>query len=318
MQHNKVIHIVLYFIIYLGGKQAYSQSVYARVEGKVIDNAGKGISNSKISLISLTDTSVYYCTSETDGKFSIYSIKSYGRYLITVDHIGFAKFVKVIDFTSQYNNIGKLIMIDSAVFMQEIIISNKRKAFIKNKDTIEYDAKYFKTNADMDAIYLLNKMPGFDISGKIKIDGDSAKVAINGILYFGDDPRKILGLIPAGVIEKIQVYNDSTKDGTTANFFERNKIINIVTKKNYFSVPKGKVYGGLGHNLFYLLGGNVFLQNEKLQISANGAINKGQIPFNKSFDATSQFESSGIPIAKDFNANLKYQLSKKTTFSFYY
>ena len=97
----------------------------------------------------------------------------------------------------------------------------------------------------MDAIYFISKLPGIDLKNRIA-NGDSIrKVMINGIIIFNENPEKLLTQIPAGVIERVQVFNDTLDaQGMGIKRSTQSKVINVKTTDDYFVNFKGKLFAG--------------------------------------------------------------------------
>ncbi len=255
--------LVMLFVLFWSEMSAQT----IQMEGRIVNSkSGISLSNCAIELMSLQDTSYYNSESGLDGKFRVYNIKQFGKYMLMIHQNGYAKYLKVITLTDRMNDLGKIKMIDSVTLLKETIIKAQRNNLTIKGDTLEYNAKSFKTNPDMDAVYFLNKLPGVDMSGNMRVDGDSvSKVLINGLICFGEKPKQMLENLPASVIEKIQIYDDLTEEERrdSVHKITNTKVINIVTAQNYFSKPSGKVFAAYSNNDLYLAGGNILSQKRR-------------------------------------------------------
>ncbi|HRF16610.1 MAG TPA: carboxypeptidase-like regulatory domain-containing protein, partial [Chitinophagaceae bacterium] len=92
-------------IVVLGTFILYSFSANSqKLSGIVIDEQGKGLDKTTISLLRTKDSSVIkFSTTGNDGKFSIEATQ--GRYLISASHIGYTTY-----YSSQFELNGELLL----------------------------------------------------------------------------------------------------------------------------------------------------------------------------------------------------------------
>src|SRR2546425_325566 len=88
------------------------------------------------------------------------------------------------------------------------------KGLITEKDTLEFNPAYYKTQEHAMMETLLKKLPGVQIDrdGTIKVNGEAVKkVLVDGKTFFGDDPTLATRNLPADMIDKVQLI-DSKSD----------------------------------------------------------------------------------------------------------
>lgn len=307
----RFFHLFILMICCGSLMQAQSYSI----EGKVVDaRTGFKLSQCRVELMSLVDTTYLNTQTTLYGNFQFYDIQNPGKYLLVVSQVGYARFAKTILIQDRYQKLEPIRMVDSTYMLKETTIKNKKNALIQKGDTLEMNAKQYRTTPDMDAIYFLNKIPGIQMDGNITVQGDSvSKVQINGMLCYGDNPRLLLQSLPASIIEKIQVFDDipegKLRDSTKKN--NQPKVMNIVTSKDYFSKPRTKLSGGYATGNLFFADANIVSQRKEEMITLNGTINKGRIKTGDYFDASSQFQSSGLPLDQDISFSLQKKINSK-------
>jgi hypothetical protein len=130
---------------------------------------------------------------------------------------------------------------------------------------------------DASAEDLIEKMPGVVVEdGKVQAQGEDIKeVLVDGKPFFGNDPTAALRNLPAEVIDKIQVFDQTSQQAQFSGFDdgETSKTINIITKVDRRNGQFGKVYGGYGTDDRYQAGGNASLFDGNRRISIIGQSN---------------------------------------------
>jgi|GEM_PF-3738879 len=310
----KFPYLIILGVTLLLCKKTHSQ-VYSIVKGNAVDAQTKEkIAFAKVKLVSLTDTSIYKTQANSEGQFSIPSIKEIGPFMVVVDAFTYSTFVKKFEINKSIVVLKDLRLIKKSSLLKSVKIKNKRKPFSVKGDTIVYDAKYFKMNADMDALYLLNKMPGINTKDQLTVDGDSvSQIQINGIVSYNENYRELLSTIPANIIKKVLLFDDTETSANNQMSNRTTKVINLITLKDHYSTPKGSLYAGYGTKNLFVVGGNMRTQNKSGLISINGKINKGPIKTGSYYEPESQFTSNGIPTTGNLNFYLRKKIDKKNT-----
>jgi hypothetical protein len=245
------------------------------VTGKVYDAREKApLSGAHITLTHFRDeTRSYHAVTDLNGIFNIKLPQ--GRYTMSTSFVGYQTLLfgeeQAVRAMSEVNDLGVLYLAEGA-FLDEVEIAGYRSAARLRGDTLDFDAQAFKVNPDASAEDLVRRMPGITVvDGKVSAQGeDVKKVLVDGREFFGDDPSIALRNLPAGVIERIEVYDRMSDQSELTGFDdgERSKTINIVTRLDSRSGQFGRFYSGYGADERYQLGlaTNIFTENRRISI----------------------------------------------------
>ncbi len=297
--------ILLPLLLLCRPSTAAAQNIF--LKGRLLDaRTSLPVAGATVEILSLEDTITYRRTTVLDGTFLINPIRSIGRYALLAQKTGYADYLKVIQIKNLVEDLGNIAMVDSARLLKETIVKAKRSAFTVKGDTVEYSSSYYKTIPDMDAVYLLSKMPGIDVIN-MKANGDSVSgIAINGLVIFGSRPQQILAQLPAGLVERVQVYTDSA-----AGPGARTKIINVKTADGALRRPTGNALAGAGPGGVATAGANAIRQVGGAQSSAELRVARGGIRNAAYYDPSLLYESVGFPLDGSFSLNLTQPLSPR-------
>jgi hypothetical protein len=205
-----------------------------------------------------------------------------GAYTLVVERLAYTPFRKPITVSSASADtmrLGVLRLQSSAVKTQEIEVSERAARVEVKGDTLEYNAKAFKTDKNAAAEDLIRKLPGIEVeNGTVKAQGENVRrVLVDGKPFFGDDPTAVLKNLPAEIIDRIQVSDQMSDQAQFTRFDDgdRTKTLNIVTRADKRNGQFGKLYGGYGSNTDrfesrYTAGGNVNFFNGDRRISLIG------------------------------------------------
>ncbi len=248
------------------------------IEGQIIGKKNKSpLIGVVVSLVNLNDSFTRKNSlTDSEGKFKIYNLK-YGTYGLSASYIGFEKLTTIIKIYSAVEKIGVFKMTENLNQLKDVNITESVIRSQIKGDTVEYNAKAFKTNPDANVQDLITKMPGITLdNGTLKAQGEAVqRVTVDGKEFFGDDVALALKNLPAEVIEKIQVFDKQSDQSQFTGFNDGNtqKSINIVTKAGKANGKFGRLYAGPGTDDKYTAGGNINLFRGKQRISILGLSN---------------------------------------------
>ena len=248
------------------------------IEGQMISKKNKSpLIGVVVTLVNLNDSFTRKNSlTDSEGKFKIYNLK-YGTYNLSASYIGFEKLTSIIKINSPIEKIGVFKMTENLNQLKDVNITESVIRSQLKGDTIEYNAKAFKTNPDANVQDLITKMPGITLdNGTVKAQGETVqRVTVDGKEFFGDDVALALKNLPAEVIEKIQVFDKQSDQAQFTGFNDGNtqKSINIVTKVGRANGKFGRLYAGPGTDDKYTAGGNINLFRGKQRISILGLSN---------------------------------------------
>lgn len=246
------------------------------ISGKLIDaKTNEPIINAHISLMHPWGEAYKTTVSESNGAFQLKGLSN-GGYALQISYIGFADYKTEVTITNQDIALGT-IRLEEGVALGEVEVTSTIPLAEQKGDTTQYNAEAFKVMDDASAEELVEKMPGVVIQdGKIQAQGEDVKeVLVDGRPFFGNDPRAALKNLPAEVISKIQVYDQTSEQAQFSGFQdgETTKTINIITRPEMRNGQFGKVYAGYGYEDRYQAGGNTSFFNGDQRISVIGQAN---------------------------------------------
>ena len=174
-------------------------------------------------------------------------------------------------------NLGKLILKEGAVELDQVEVKEKIPLATQNGDTTDYNSSAYKVLPDANAEDLIRKMPGVVIeNGKVQAQGEDVKeVLVDGKPFFGNDPNAALKNLPAEIISKIQIFDQKSDQANFTGFDdgETSKVINIITKVDMRNGQFGKAYAGYGLENKYQVGGSTNFFDGDRRISLIGQTN---------------------------------------------
>lgn len=279
----------LFFCLFFALNAAFAQK--GTVKGKVMDSkTKKPVDYVSFAFKNVKDSTVAAMgATNPDGTFGAKAL-TFGQYKLYLALIGYKPIIKAFELTKEKPAVdfGELEMEESAITLNDILVKSELLPMIIKKDTIEFAADAFKTQADANVEDVLKVMPGMEVDkdGNITFNGKKIdRVLVGGKDFFGNDPKTATQNLPKEIVKKIQVIEKKTDDAIFKGVDDgkRENVLNIVLKddkkKGYFgNAVAGKANGNLYDASISL---NRF--NDKRQISvismANN-INKTSFSYN--------------------------------------
>lgn len=267
--------IVLLFLSF--SLTSFSQS--NTIRGEVLDEKGVPLPSSTVVLMDPADSTMqYFGITSSNGYFEIKGIKK-GEYLLQAAFIGYKSYYKNI--TTPFTNNGELgiiVLAPTPVEMEGVQITGERIPLRVSQDTLEYDAKAFKTAADDNVEDLLKKLPGIEVdrSGNIKALGeDVTTVLVDGKEFFSNDLKMATKNLPAGAIDKVQLYNKKSEESEFTGIDDgaRNQTLNLILNEENKEGVFGSVMAGGGTGAHYDASAKIYKFTDKAQIAGLGMLN---------------------------------------------
>ncbi|SFH30586.1 outer membrane beta-barrel protein [Pedobacter insulae] len=278
-------------LLLIASFSALAQQKIGSLKGKAIDEkTNKPVEFASFAVKNVKDSTVAAMGATTPEGVFIAKGLAYGRYKFYLAIIGYKPILKLFEVTAEKTNIdfGDLKMEEAAITLNSVLIKGDLLPMIIKKDTIEFNADAFKTQADASLEDALKTMPGMEVDqdGKITFNGRKIdRVLVDGKDFFGNDPKMATQNLPKEIISKIQVIEKKTDDAIFKGVDDgkREHILNVTLKddkkKGYFgNIVAGKANGSLYDGSFSL---NRF--NNKRQISVismGNNINKTSFSYN--------------------------------------
>jgi hypothetical protein len=250
-----------------------------QLKGDILDEKASPLPFVTVVLLNPADsTMLYFSVSGNNGKFEISDIKK-GNYLLQISLLSFKTIYRNLTFPSDLGeDIGTVIMVPRPVGLNEVQVTGERVPVRIRKDTIEYNARAFKTKPDAVAEDLIKKLPGMEVdrAGNIKAMGENVKnVLVDGKEFFGDDPKVATRNLPADAINKVQLFDKKTDESkfTGIDDGERNQTLNLVLNDNKKTGIFGDVSaaGGTGNHVD--AGAKIYRFTRKIQFAGLGMFN---------------------------------------------
>jgi hypothetical protein len=232
-RHLSLTIIAVTFILV----SAFAQPVKRQIKGKLVDEAGKAVDYATVAVVNAADSLLEKSSvSDKEGSFEIKDLKN-GSYRLIVSQLGLKNYIIpfIISTDKPAADVGVLVMKKDIRNLNEVAVKGERAPVVIKKDTVEFNAGSFKTQANDNVEALLKKLPGVEVDkdGKITAAGkDVKKVMVDGREFFGNDPKAATKNLPADAIDKVQLIDDKTDKAknTGIDDGQRDKVINVTLK----------------------------------------------------------------------------------------
>ncbi len=210
-----------------------------RITGAVLDASNKHpLEGATISVLNhQSGIFINHSVSGKKGSFQITGLPLNDSVEVIISFTGYRDTSSVQLLRDKLKHTGDWMMHAGANELDSVVVTAHRPPFIVKKDTVEFDAKAFKSlPADM-LEDLLRKLPGMvmDGEGNVTMNGKKVnKIKVDGRDFFGGNLQTALQNLPGSAIDKVQVY-DTREIGT-----EHNSIIKPVTDQVTLNVTLKK------------------------------------------------------------------------------
>ncbi len=221
-------------------------------------------------------TLVTYTISDKNGKFYIEDRTSDSYLNLYISYVGYLTHFEKIAIDKEEIILPTIYLKPNTNELDEIIIKSRAPITIK-KDTLEFNAKSFKTKKDANVEDLLKQLPGVEVDadGKITVNGKPVnQILVNGKPFFGDDPTIATRNLSKDLIEKVQVTDTKTKSEAFSGEEgdKDNKTINLTISEDKNKGVFGRLAAGGGTDERYEYAGmlNVFNNDQRISVLAGG------------------------------------------------
>ena len=238
------------------------------IRGTLADSAaGKPLREAAVSLLLARDSSyVGFGISDGDGRFALRNVAP-GRYLVQVSALGYRPVFRPATVSAEQPtaDVGTLRLAPLTQRLGEVVVTQSLAPVSVQGDTLDFNARAFKTQPNAAVEALLKKLPGVEVSrdGSIRAQGQAvSRVLVDGKPFFGDDPKMATRNLPADIIDRVQLYDQQNDQAAFSGIDDgnRQRTINLVTKrdkrKGWFGTngagagTAGRYQGRLGLNRF--------------------------------------------------------------------
>jgi hypothetical protein len=244
------------------------RSLPGTVRGLLADSAtGQPLREASVSLTLARDSSyVGFGISDGDGRFALRNV-AVGRYVVQVSALGFRprRLPVAVTAADPAPDLGLLRLGPLARQLGEVVVTQSLAPVDVHGDTLDFNARAFKTRPNAAVEALLKKLPGVEVArdGSIRAQGQAvSRVLVDGKPFFGDDPKLATRNLPADIIDRVQLYDQQNDQAAFSGIDDgnRQRTINLVTKrdkrKGWFGTngagpgTDGRYYAQLGLNRF--------------------------------------------------------------------
>ncbi|GAB4044508.1 TonB-dependent receptor [Spirosoma jeollabukense] len=220
----------------------------------VVDSvSGKPLRQASISLMMDRDSSYVTGTiTDGDGMFQIRNVAP-GTYRLLVTFLGYRNVSQgvIISPDVPAKGVGILRMVEQSNQLREVVVRQESAPVTVKQDTLEFNAGSFKTQQNAAVEELLRKLPGMQVGrdGTIKAQGQTvSRILVDGKPFFGNDPKMATRNLPADIVDKVQLYDQSSDQSQFSGIDDgnRERTINITLKRDKRKGYFGKNELGLG------------------------------------------------------------------------
>jgi hypothetical protein len=293
----------------------------SKLTGDITDEQGKALPSATIVLLSPEDsTMMYFGISNSEGHWEIKNIKS-GDYLMQFAFLGFETAWREISFPYPEGEYwGIMAMKPKPVDLDGVEVIGEHVPMQIKKDTIEFNAKAFKTKPDAMVEDLLKKLPGIEVdrAGNVKAMGeDVRKVLVDGKEFFGNDPKVATKNLPADAVDKVQVFDKKSDEAEFTGIDDgtRDKALNLVLDEDKKDGVFGYLMGGYGTDNHYQGSAKLYRFTDKVQI-AGLAMQNNINQFGFSFQDYMDFNGGMMAMMSGGSASVKIELDGNSPINF--
>lgn len=222
------------------------------LKGIVADSLSAPIEGAAVFLYATDSMPIAMQQTDAKGAFSL-SVPM-RPYTLKLSFVGFEPYEAAITPPMSGNTLDLGVMRLQAIQLGTVTINADRIAIKVSKDTIEFGASSFKTEANAPAEDLVKKLPGVEVDkdGNVTAQGEQVrKVRVNGKEFFGSDPKLALQNLPADAVQSVQIY-DKKSDAAEFSGVEdgqRERTLNLVLRPDRSKGKFGNVTVGAGRDL---------------------------------------------------------------------
>lgn len=249
---SKALLIVLLFAMY--SLHAWPQAgSYLRVKGRILDKDNhQPLADATVALLNAKDSSrAASGYTDRNGYFVLEAAKP-GAYNLYITYLGYQQQLKAVTiFADTLTQLRDILLEKKGVTLGMVEIVEMRTPMMMKKDTLEFNANYYKPRENAVMEELLKRLPGVEVTadGTIKFNGQIIKsILVEGQPFFGDDPKLAARNLPADMIDRIQLIDKRSDQAqfSGSDDGKNNKTINITIKDETKNKLSGRVYAGSG------------------------------------------------------------------------
>lgn len=329
------------------GAKANIPILLGSIKGKVKDSTYKYVlSSATVSVYNNLDSNLLqFIIPNNFGEFNLQKLPLNTPLKLLITHVGYTPYRKIFNLNANRNTIDFdwIYMhqnADKENILKEVEITSYAPVRM-NGDTLEFNPRAFKMDANATTEDLMRILPGMVIWGDGDITYNGKKInslLVEGKPFMGStDFTTATQNLPKDALDKVQIYSQRNEKNPLDSTLNANLKLKNDKKMGYF----GKVGAGYGTNNRFAADGMLNGYNKKLQISNVGAynnINKSADNINtlisnnsyqgegNTIDYQPDFKRAGINIGTtagtrlqyDFIPDVAYRKSRRLTANYFY
>jgi len=249
-----------------------------------------------------------YAVSDNYGKIK-FVVNSLNGILIRVTYLGYEEAKEVV---RPGKTSFEIVLKEKLNILKEVVIKGIINPVIVKEDTVEYEVSNFIRFPEDVIQDLLARLPGLQVNsdGSISMMGKKiSKIRINGQEFMVSDINVLTSILPANLINKIQLIDDygeqSKLTGRKTN--DSQKIINLITDKKIRNIYAGRLMAAKGTEGLYALHSNEFRYTDKQSINLLLSNNNIGRNIGNTINTTAEFSfRKNINKKVILNSNLSY------------
>ncbi len=268
--------ILLFILSVAAISQAKGQNSTYSVSGTIISQLDDdSLPGANVILTHVAEGTRIGAASDVQGNFVIEQVKP-GDYMLSVNYVGYKSYEQPLRVQNEDIELGKLFIVEETLVIDEVQVTARAPLGEQRGDTTQFNAKAFKTAPDASVEDLVSKMPGIVIQdGVVQAQGEEVRqVMIDGKRFSGDVGSALRSL-PSDMIESVEVFDRQSDRAAFSGFDDgnREKTLNLVTRKDRRKGESGKISAGYGTDERYMVGAAINLFNNDRKITAMALTN---------------------------------------------
>lgn len=331
-----------------GGKMPAAANI-GHVYGKLIDSAGKPLSDASVILLQnrfdtvskkMKDVLLKGLTTKANGEFSFEELPMFGKLKLKISATGYKAVEQDASFKMQApsggapkqsgdmsqamnafdKDLGNIKLMNDVKQLQAVTVTASKPTLRMDIDKKVYNVEKDIVNAGGTALDVMKNVPSVnvDIDGNVTLRNSTPQIYIEG------RPTTLtLDQIPADAIESVEVItNPSAKYDASGG---GSGILNIILKKNRKTGYNGNVRAGVDKYGAVNGGGDFNVRQGKFNVGASAFVNQQKGRTNGTTDRTNFGDTSTSIHQTNFDRNkgafifgrlnLDYFMTNRTSFS---
>ncbi len=268
----KYISLIFFFFLI---QSAAAQNLI--LKGSVRDSTQADLPYASVLLLHAKDSvMVEFATTDDKGAFKLRA-KSGEAYILQISFMGFETHWQSITGILMDTLLGDIVLEKAINNLPSLHVLGEQSLMKIGRDTVEYNAKAFKTQPGAAVEDLLKRLPGVEVQrdGSVKAYGENVQnILVDGKEFFGKDTRIATKNLEADAVDKVQVFDKKSDvaEFTGVDDGRDEKTINLKLKEDrkngYFG--NAELAGGTHERFKSKFNLNRFSPQSRLSVIGSG------------------------------------------------